>query len=88
MNLYYFNPNDYGEEAFVCAESLEDAKNALIKTKKEVPPGPDRDENGILNTVIWDAYYHNIRIEDMVNCKNGYTIDVFAPGQVVFSEIS
>lgn len=87
MKLYYFNPNDYGEEAFVCAESLEDAKNALLKTKKEVPPGPERNKNGIFRNEVWEANYHNNMIDNMVNCKNKYTIDEFEPGQVVFSEI-
>jgi hypothetical protein len=87
MKLYHFNPNDYGEEAFVCAESLEEAKNALIKTKKEIPPGPERDENGMLNSLIWDAHYQNSKVDNMVNCVNGYTIDEFESGQVVFSEI-
>lgn len=42
MNLYYFNPNDYGSEAFVCAENKEQAIKHLLEQKGTIF-GMDRD---------------------------------------------
>lgn len=82
MKLFYFNPNDYGSEAFVCAESLEDAKKALINTKQELLPDlPENKDNR------WNAIYHNKMIDEMIKSSGKRTIDEFEPGQVVFSDI-
>lgn len=79
MKLYYFNPNTYGEEAFVCASSLEEAKQSLLKLKKEI----SEDLKG-----SWSIKYDNEKIDRMLNCVDKYTIDEFEIGEVVFSEIS
>jgi len=73
MNLYYFNPNSYGEEAFVCAESKEKAIEYLKLTITE--KSSDYDKKKILNMT-------NPTIE------NEYSIDEYPVGKVVFTEIS
>jgi hypothetical protein len=76
MKLYYFNPNGFGEEAFVCAESKEKAIEYLLKTKPEGIPITD-----------FNKEYHENMLNNMTNELNGYSIDEFKPGEVVFSEI-
>jgi len=73
MNLYYFNPNSYREEAFVCAESKEKAIEYLKLTITE--KSSDYDKKKILNMT-------NPTIE------NEYSIDEYPVGKVVFTEIS
>lgn len=75
MSLYHFNPNDYGEQAFVCAES----KDAAIEALKNSSAGENANKS--------EKAYHQQKIEDMVNCKDKYTIDEIPAGIPVFSEI-
>jgi len=89
MKLFYFNPNGYGEQAFVAAETREEAIKALLATKPEkLPWGTDDDQNR------HNEYYQD-KINKMVNClphykgsKDRYTIDEFPAGSVIFSEIA
>jgi len=81
MKLYYFNPNSYGQEAFVCAESKEKAIEYLLSTKSGV--AEIHSEELKKDAELW----HKDKIDRMINCKNKYTIDEFEVGQVVFSEI-
>ena len=93
MKLFYFNPNDYGTEAFVCANSKEEAieqvKNALIEEDKATRERNWRTYDPILLEKAnkqWDIYLAS-QIDNMCNEKNGYTIDEYPVGKVVFSEI-
>ncbi len=81
MKLYYFNPNTYGAEAFVCAESKEQAKEYLSKTRKKEGESPDNIDC-ILNQL------RNEALDNMLNLVGKYTLDEFEPGKVVFAEIS
>ncbi len=74
MKLFYFNPNNYGETAVVMAEN----KEAAIEKLKASKPDGDSD---------WDKKYHAEKIDQMVNCKNGYTIDEI-PSGVHLSELA
>lgn len=82
MKLFYFNPRTYGAEAFVCAESKEKAVEYLKASKPEIWPGIS--EAGAERENSW----HQQKIEMMVNQQDGYTIDEFEPGEIVWSEIS
>lgn len=73
MKLYRFNPPNYGEQAFVIAESKEKAIEALQNSKTE-----NQD-------FCTDADHQNL-IFQMTN--GSYTIDEFEIGEVVFAEIS
>lgn len=85
MYLFYFNPNSYGEEAFVCAESPEDAKAALTKFyENKINKLQHFDKK--VNDFLEDDYRQTLDL--MVNCREGYTIDKFSPGEIVLSEIS
>lgn len=85
MNLYHFNPNNYGEEAYVCAESREKAIEALKATKPDRSPEDDIKCNCDPNH---SKEYHESKINNMVNCLDGYTIDEYPVGTVIFSEIA
>lgn len=76
MRLFYFNPNNYGEEAFVMAETLEAAKEALRRA-----PSPGRGSE-------FHKAYHQEKIGKMINLKDGYTVDEYGEGEVVFSELA
>lgn len=58
MNLYYFNPEGYGEEAFVCAESIEKAKEYL-KNQKFDNPRDEKYYRDVINEMI-----NNYKIEE------------------------
>ena len=79
MKLFYFNPNGYGEEAFVVAENRKKAIKALKATKC-------KKDNKLIDGFLKD--YHKKKIHNMVNCLGDYTIDEFPVGHVVFSEIA
>lgn len=84
MKLYYFNPNDYGQEAFVLAENKEKAKEYLLKQK--LPP---KITKAMYDYPEYDAsLFHNEMIDDMVNLKDKYTLEEHGVGEVIFSEIS
>jgi len=74
MKLYYFNPNGYAEQAFVCAESKEEAIRAVEKAYPDYYKRCDGtwDKNGLNKMII---------------PTGKRTIDEIEPGQVVFSEI-
>lgn len=71
MKLYHFNPHDYGDEAFVMAESKEKACEYLRNS--------DKFEQG--------DYYESRTVEMMIaeDCK--YVIEEYSVGEVVRSEI-
>lgn len=78
MYLYYFNPNGYGEEAFVCAESKEKAIEYLRNTPVE--------KYWRMNLEIDDSSRNRYKttIENMIiGCIEEHPI-----GEVVFTEIS
>jgi hypothetical protein len=76
MKLYYFHPNDYGEEFFTVASSEEDAINSLNKFLEETKyprDGWGKDSPPL----YWGHRYFK-----------KYTIKVYNPGEVVNTEIS
>jgi glutamine synthetase type III len=78
MKLFYFNPHDYGEQAFVVAETREEAMEKLRKAAK----GADMVHT--VETMIKEV------LADKKRGKYGahtYTLDE-VPGDVAFSEIS
>lgn len=76
MNLYYFNPEGYGPEAFVCAESKEKA----IEYLKSAPAGGG---HGTPDQEKFSLECHQRMIDYMIAGK----IEEHPVGEVVFSEI-
>ncbi len=78
MKLYYFNPNNYGEQAFVCAESPEKAKEYLLNSLVTY----------VANPTNWVDEYDREKVSVMANLEQGYTLEEYPVGKVCFSEIS
>lgn len=85
MKLYYFNPNNYGAEYFVCSESKEMAFKSLLNfLRKKV-------DDDIKNNFIAD---YDIRKLDMfLSCSSKelpveYTLEEYEPNTVIHTEIS
>lgn len=72
MKLFFFNCEEYGECASVVAETLEQAIEALKKDQKSGISDPD--------------YYRKIA-EEMATGK-GYRVEIYNPGQVLWTEWS
>lgn len=81
--MYYFNPNTYGKQAFVMADSTEKAKEYLLKYRKF--PGTTGLDEETEKIVI---ELHNEILDNMSNLKDGYTLEEFGVGEVKFAEIS
>ena len=78
MKLYYFNPNAYGAEFFVMAESEEKAIESLNKYLEN-----DEHHRGIK----WgDDYFKGS--EKFSKQYPGYSIEVYEANQVIETEIS
>lgn len=76
MKLYYFYPNDYGDEYFTVAPSEEDAIKSLNKFFEECKY--PREGWGKESPPL---YWGHKQLEK-------YTIKVYNPGEVVHTEIS
>ena len=82
--LYYFNPNDYGEQYFTVAKTKEDAyRNLLIFLKKQ------------WDDVVFAFYYQEVYEkwstvdpQNEATYPDAYTIDEISEGEVIKSEIS
>tara|TARA_R110000822_G_scaffold68435_6_gene166492 strand:+ start:2383 stop:2601 length:219 start_codon:yes stop_codon:yes gene_type:complete len=72
MNLYYFNPNSYGQEFFLCAKNKEAAVQALIEWA---------------NHPLREDLYRECALDASME-KRGYSIDESPPHTVVRSEIA
>lgn len=77
VKLFFFDTNSYGVQAMVMAESLEEAYKYLRGTNDNYKEKPE-----------WDRHYHAKMIDDMVNSRNGYSVDEMGLGEVVFTEVS
>jgi hypothetical protein len=75
MKLYYFNPNNYGEQFFTVAESEEQAIDNLNKYLEKTDY-PKKDWFTKESLTWTDDYFKK------------YTIDSFEPGEVLNSEIA
>jgi hypothetical protein len=65
MKLFYFNPNDYGEEFVVMTDSEEEACNTVYNYLSEQIEKEKEDKE----LIIFSKYYENLRNS------------LFAPGQ-------
>lgn len=74
MKLFYFYPGGFGTQAFVCAEGLKEAKEALVKSLEKV------------SDLINKDFYGNA-VENMVHQLDGYRIEELEPNEVVFTEL-
>lgn len=85
--MFHFKCDDYDVEATVCADSLEAAKDALRATLKPVPEYTNTEHGSEEQLSLWSAVWHNERIHRMLN-ENGYSVVVYEPGQVLWTEVS
>jgi hypothetical protein len=83
MKLFHFNPNNYGEQAFVVADNKEQAIEFLKNSKPELNGVNEEDQ---YSKILVE--YHKQKINAMIDCLDGYTIDEHPVGHVIFSEIS
>lgn len=85
MKLYYFNPNDYGQEWFVMAQSKQDAIFYLLKylTQKSLDDGETEDDD-FYNEYL-NAFKSALNTGDL---PYKYTIEECEEGKVIQSEIS
>lgn len=89
LAMYYFNPNDYGEQYMVLAKSGEEAFNSVIEhIKKEIEHDKTKPwaEAGIGNA--FSGYYDKWLKATFDKLPSGYTIEVFNIGEVLATEIS
>lgn len=75
MKLFRFNPNGYGEQAFVVAATKEDAIEALKTSVHNMDDNDNKD-------------HYQDKIEVMIDEAGGYTIDEINPLDIVWSEIA
>lgn len=84
MKMYYFNPNNYGEEWFVMSDSEENAIKALNDYFAN-------HEDKYMNQYKWvdgQLTQPSEYSKDGVHRYKSYTIDVFEANQVLNSEIA
>lgn len=79
MKLYYFNPKGYGDEAFVMAESKEDAIGYLEKYLEEFLQNFDT----TIDNAEWRMQYNKDKIQHMING----VIEEHDVGSIIWSEI-
>lgn len=85
MKMYYYNPNDYGDQFFVMAENKTEAHKCLLKHL----------ENKIVTESCYsEMYQEDLEIWKKVNPLDGksfpkkYTLDEYEIGSVIQSEIA
>ena len=88
MKLYYMNPNNYGEQWFVMAETSEQAHQFILnsiqkKLDEDLLRGP---QYGIEGNLL-ESYYAETLRDIKEYKKYGYTLDEYKEGQVICSEI-
>jgi hypothetical protein len=76
MKLYYFNPNNYGDEFFVMSSSPDAAKNALMDYFNRIP---EKDK--------WHFEYFIESLKKGI-LPNGFTIEEYEKNVVIKSEIA
>jgi hypothetical protein len=87
MKLYYFNPNDWGEEFIVMAESKIDAHAHLLNHFRNKISNPLYDSEISWYTEkleIWE----NVNPLDKSTYPPNYSIDEYEKGSVIETEIS
>jgi len=83
MKLYYFNPNNYGQQYFVCAESKQDAIDYLLKYLKK----KSLDENECYREIYNETFecFKKAYVDKSIELE--YTIEEHDVGDVVQTEI-
>lgn len=90
LRMYHFCPESYGSEAWVIAESEDEARHWILSTKVPQPPEPERKENGYefksfeLGQDWINARSQNERVDEVLN----HPIWVYGVGVVGWSEKS
>lgn len=83
MTLYYFNPNDYGEQYIVMSSSKEEALNSVKESL--LKKGNDT------TSVLADSYmedYNEWKDATVDNLPEKYSIKEYIEGEVLQTEIS
>lgn len=89
VSMFYFNPNDYGEEYILCSTSKEAALNTLINWFKS---GEERNYGRGLpfddGKTHMDYEYEKWKKATVNNLPDKYTIDIYRVGEVLRSELA
>ncbi len=84
MKLYYFNPNEYGQEFIVMAETKALAYEALLTRFKHEIEAEQNSSFYAEELKVWES----IVLEDPSTYPRVYTIDEFNAGQVIITEVA
>ena len=84
MFLYYFNPNNYGQEYFIMAENKTEACNYLLSFLRNALINTDSDGSFEKeNLELWEK----INPLDSTTFPMEYTLEEYEKGSVILSEI-
>jgi hypothetical protein len=87
MKLYYFNPNNYGQQYFVLAEDKTKAHEYLIEYFREkIDETNDKYEKRMYRDE--QDMWKKVDPLDAKTFPGGYTLDEHDAGDVISSEIS
>jgi hypothetical protein len=87
MKLYYFNPNNYGQQYFDLAEEKTKAHEHLIEYfQKKIDETEDRYEKRMYRDE--QDMWKKVDPLDDKTFPGGYTLDEYDAGNVISSEIS
>lgn len=78
MKLYHINPNDYGQEFYICSESPETALNHIKKWLKDAAQ---------VNN-FYGGYLRLFENSNVDKLPLKYSIHEYQPNQVARSEVS
>ena len=83
--MYYFNPNGYGEEYFVMADSKKQAHTFLLKhIEKMIEKEPCYADMRKEDLELWK----NVNVLEKTTFPQEYTLDEHDLGSVIQSEIA
>lgn len=86
MKLFFFKCNTYGEEAAVCAETLEQAHAALRACKPKVSDDASATEKYLAESEC--ALIEKMISGDANEWGDHYVVEVHEPGHVIWTETS
>jgi hypothetical protein len=87
--LYHLNPNSWGQEYYVMAESKEKALEYIVQTIIS----EEKESRKKYLEIFPDYEYVSSDANKFKNCSPGnlpdkYTLDEYGPGQVIISEVA
>ena len=87
MKLYYFNPNNWGDQYFVMAENKIEAHEYLLQHFEKLIDDPNEKYAKKSNREALKQW-KKVNPENPDTFPTGYTLDEFEKGQIIESEIA